>query len=219
MNIREQLTEALGVPLSLTGMQACERICEAVPGYSDAAHYRFFERSLALPGVHDVLILGVYRGRDIAFMLDAARAVLPRDRALRIVGVDKFTDDSCTDWPAYAKSLSWSEAGFGMPPNYEEAKKATGFDSRVELIVSDDSDYLEKCDEKFDVIYMDTAHDFETVNRQIRQVRPLARAGALICGDDYQEKPRFGVIPAVRKNFKAAGILGRVWYAALEDYQ
>jgi hypothetical protein len=52
-----------------------------------------------------VLILGVYFGHDIVFMLDASRRAGCR---IEITGVDKFSDDACADWPEALRDRSWA---------------------------------------------------------------------------------------------------------------
>ena len=76
--------------LSAEQARRADAICTAVPGFTDKRHYAFFKHLLASGPIEKLLILGVYAGRDVAFALDAARAL---GRALHVVGVDKFSGE------------------------------------------------------------------------------------------------------------------------------
>jgi hypothetical protein len=190
-----------------------------IPGWSGVYHYLFFKAVLAaLPDLRTVLMLGVYRGRDIAFLLDAARF-----RPLQVVGVDKFTDTPCADWPEAKRDLSWAGAGFGLPP---DAKAALDHISPqlphvVRLIEADDAVWLESIEGRWDLIYVDTDHTQATCQRQLAQIRKLCHANTLIAGDDYTPlQPTWGVEAAVKEAFKSHQVLaGTIWFAGAEDYQ
>jgi hypothetical protein len=174
-----------------------DAIRRAIPGYSEGAHYAFFKHLIACANIHRLLILGVYHGRDIAYLMDIARAL---HRPLQVVGVDKFSDDFCADWPEERQALNWQQAGFGAPPSFESAQAhiaRLGFADRVTLIRQRDKVYLSACDERFDAIYIDTSHDYDTVARQIRQTARLLSDDGLICGDDYSDQGTWGVKRAV----------------------
>jgi hypothetical protein len=218
--IREQVA-AVGPTCSplLTQQEAmdCDDVCRKVKGYSSHIHYAFFKGALALPTVRSILVLGVYHGRDIALMLSLARQ--HPEKVFCIVGVDKFTDDSCADWPPTAKDFNWRQAGFGDPPSLHFARlnTASGF---VEIVAEDDSVYLANTNEKFDFIYLDTAHDEATVTRQIAQVKRLCHPHTLIAGDDYVARPFWGVIEAVAKAFREARNFHNViWWTDPSQYR
>jgi len=177
--------------------QRMERIVQSVPGYSDNRHYAFFKHLLSCADIKKLLILGVYHGRDIAYLVDLARAL---GRPLHVVGVDKFSNDFCDDWPKERQSLSWQQAGFGTPPSVEAATNhlaRLGFSNDVTLIKERDEKFLATCSDRFDAIYIDTSHDYNTVARQIRQTAGLLTDAGLICGDDYSDQGTWGVKRAV----------------------
>jgi hypothetical protein len=143
------------------------------------------------------LILGVYRGRDMAYLMDIARRL---GRQLHLTGVDKFSDDFCADWPTERQSLNWHQAGFGTPPCFEAAKAhlaQLGFAAAATVVKERDDAFLAACTERFDAIYLDTSHDYDTVARQIRQCLPLLTEDGLLCGDDYSDQGTWGVKCAV----------------------
>jgi hypothetical protein len=174
-----------------------DAIRQTIPGYSEGAHYAFFKHLLRCANIRTLLILGVYRGRDIAYLMDISRAL---GRPLRVTGVDKFSDDFCADWPQGRQSLNWQQAGFGTPPCFDAAKAhlaQLGFGGDVTLIKQRDDVFLDACTERFDAIYIDTSHDYDTVKRQIRQCAGLLNEDGLICGDDYSDQGTWGVKRAV----------------------
>ena len=181
----------------------CSRICEKVPGYSGTIHYGFFKGLLSDPSINNLLILGVYHGRDICFMLDILKRHHP-GRTFRIVGVDKFSDTPCADWAPESKTKTWQEAGYGRPPSLEDAIRNTSpleDAAHVELYQSNDEDFLLGEAHPFDVAYLDTSHDAATLTRQLRQIRPWLHENSVLCGDDFRDIGTWGVVTAVRGAF------------------
>jgi len=207
-------------PMYALHEQHAAALAAQVPGWSGPPHHLFFHSVFAaLPEVKSVLILGVYFGRDICIMSRCGKG-----RALQIVGVDKFSDTACEDWPDGKRNLSWEQAGFGKPPNAERAlanitaRKQANHD--VRLIASDDAAFLPNITGNFDLIYIDTAHDRATVKRQIKQVQPLCHASTLIAGDDYESLgiSTWGVKEAVAAGFTQHQVLCDViWFANAAD--
>lgn len=206
------------VELTAEDAARVEAINAKVHGWSGNAHYLFFKAVLnAKPPALRVLILGVYHGRDIAYLIDLLKTY-HAGRAIEIVGVDRFTADPCADWTPSKEVRTWETEVHAPPPNLEVAQANTA-DPRVRLIKSDDFQFLETTGETFDVLYLDTAHDFNTVIRQLRQVRRIAKPGALICGDDYSDRHTWGVKSAVQKGFgeNHRTIADWIWHARIED--
>ncbi len=187
----------------MSGSDPWERINRQCRGYSGAGHWRAFERILAEPGIRTIGVLGVYHGRDIAYMASILRALGRRD--YEIIGVDRFEDSACADWPAELRGLSWEEAGFGPPPSLEAAREnlaALGLADGVALVRAPAEDFLVRTDRIFDLLYLDTSHDYETTVRQLELAAPrMAREGWL-AGDDFSDRGTWGVASAVRDSFR-----------------
>lgn len=189
-----------------------------VPGWSGNAHHLFFKAVLAaVPPVRRLLMLGVYHGRDLSYVLDILARYHP-EREIEIVGVDRFTPDPCADWTPAKGPRTWESEVHAPPPSLAAAKANTA-DRRVTLIATDDFAFLAATQLKFDAVYLDTAHDYDTVARQLRQVRHVANPGAIICGDDYSDRHTWGVKTAVTEAFgeKHRVIAGWIWHARIED--
>lgn len=194
------------------------KLAGRIPGWSSSYHRLFFKSVFdAVPEIKTVLILGVYLGRDIATMLDVAK------QPLQVVGVDKFADTPCDDWPEDKRNLTWEAAGFGKAPNAEQA--LTNINPQpphaVRLIEADDAVWLPNVQGRFDLIYVDTSHDKATVQRQLQQVRKLAKPATIIAGDDYENiTPTWGVQDAVAEAFQRHHVLARtIWFADAEAYK
>jgi hypothetical protein len=199
-------------------MQRMESIRRTIPGYSELRHYAFFKHLLTSSEVKKLLILGVYHGRDIAYLMDLARAL---GRPLQVVGVDKFSDDFCEDWPKERQSLNWQEAGFGTSPSFEAAQAhmaRLGFSDSVKLVKERDERFLASCTERFDAIYIDTSHDYDTVARQVRQTVGLLTDDGLLCGDDYSDQGTWGVKRAISEFAPGHVVFSNwVWIAARDE--
>ncbi len=176
----------------------CNEIIASVRGWSDAKHYAFFMALLRVP-IKSLLMLGIYQGRDIAFLVDILKAHYP-DRKLRITGVDRFEAAPCADWPEQSRNQTWEEFIQFPPPDFDKAKANT-LSPLVEIIKDDDEQFLQETSEVYDCIYFDTAHDKKTVLRQLEQAKSISHPDTILCGDDYQERPNWGVIEAVKESF------------------
>jgi hypothetical protein len=187
-----------------------------IPGWSQVTHYIFFKAILeALPEAKSMLVLGVFQGRDIAFIGDSLHRHHP-DRDFQIVGVDRFADAPCTDWPKEMQG-SWAEAGFGAPPSIHRAtENLTAIDRHhgVTLWEEDDLNYLKTTQRRFDIVYLDTAHDYATVAKQLGLVARVCNPGALLCGDDYADTDTWGVKTACIERLRPHAVFaGNIWFA------
>jgi hypothetical protein len=193
-------------------------ICQVCRGWSTVAHYAFFKSILdCVPWAQHWLILGVYQGRDIAF-IQAARRKYHLARKLDITGIDLFSDGPCNDWPEAMRGKTWEEAGMGPPPTKTQAWDNLGtLDLHYGVVLREQDDALALealagagC--VYDVVYIDTAHDFATVARQISQVRGVIHPATIICGDDWTPRETWDVAGAVRAGFTAAAVFAQtIW--------
>jgi hypothetical protein len=203
---------------------AATRICAEVPGYSTAVHYAFFRQLISdLLSKHDwplIAILGVYRGRDISFLLDIMARFHPL-RTIGIVGVDRFQDLPSDDWPEHKRGLSWKAAGYNQPPSFEAAleqvEKRKGKNTVI-LSMRDDAEFLRDCAVKFHCMYLDTSHDKPNVVRQIRACDRLLVDEGVLCGDDFSDAGTWGVESAVKECVSRYAVFGDwIWMANKKD--
>ena len=187
------------------------KIKKNTKGTSQLFHLAFFKKFKA----KKILMLGVYHGFDLQLMNYCNKNSM-------MFGVDKFNDKYCKDWPKTKRKLTWQDAGFGDPPgkpnqilrNLNNQKVSNG--NLISLIKSDDAKYLNlliKKKEKFDLIYIDTSHDYKTVIRQINQCKKILNKKGIISGDDYSDHGTWGVKKAVTEGFNHHYVFcDRIWY-------
>jgi len=121
-----------------------------------------------------------------------------------IVGVDKFEDSPCDDWSEEQRSLTWEQAGFGPAPTLAKAKENLidlQVTANVFLVPDLDKKFLRNTHQKFDFIYLDTSHDYQTVKTTIKLALDKLNPKGLIGGDDFSDRGNWGVASAVRDSF------------------
>lgn len=215
--------------------EARARIDAACPGWSDARHWEFFKNILDPEGfsvtyhggglihgpIKHVCLCGVYQGRDIAYM----KYHRP---SLEITGVDLFSDKAMADWPVEKRGMTWQEAGFGEPPSRARVKK--NLDAVMDpmscnglaLLERDAAPFLREVKsplrEAFDLIYIDTSHDYETTRDTIAAA--VSTGCGLIAGDDYADGQQWGVKRAVQEAFTEHQVFGDwIWLAEARHYK
>jgi hypothetical protein len=191
------------------------------PGYSGRAHWLFFKSVLARLTTPDICILGVYNGRDIAYMAKILQA--SEASHYTITGVDKFTDSPGDDWPKDVRHLSWRDAGFGDPPEMQRAHshlKNLGLAANVCLHQARADDFLNNTSQFFDFIYIDISHDYDSTIVAIDASIPRLKPGGLLAGDDFSDQGTWGVGRAVRDRFDQFQLyFNWLWLAEAADYR
>jgi len=181
-----------------TRLPDAEKLISRIPGWSYELHYLFFRSLLLSLNRPRILVCGVYHGLDLALIELAANAT-GRPIA-RIVGVDLFSSEPCADWPEEKRGMTWREA-FNCEPPSETAARANA--PTAEIVRSNSVDYLRQHASEFDVIFLDTSHDYETVRNEIGACSGRDDlAPFILCGDDYSGGPAdcdWGVASAVEE--------------------
>lgn len=166
-------------------------------------------------------MLGVYFGRDIGYLA----AILGRNNRSnwRIAGIDKFEDSAGADWPEAKRGLNWDEAGFGPAPSLDKARASllnAGVAGEINLFSDTAQNFLQKSHDKFDFIYIDIAHDYESTRDTIRLAIPHLKDGGIIAGDDFSNQGDWGVARAVEEAFSKFDLHRKwIWSASKPDYR
>ena len=184
------------MPTDMTFKDEIDRVCR---GWSGLAHWNWQEQLLTrVPTIQRVCMLGVYMGRDVAYMV--AHLANLREAPFQVTAVDLFSDAPCADWPEEKRGLSWEEAGFGGAPQLEVVRQnfeVLGVNPFVRLVRQDGSTFLRNCAEMFDLIYIDTSHDYETTRDTILAALPRLDSIGVLAGDDFSDEGTWGVKKAV----------------------
>ena len=216
---------------NLSWLKILEHIAAVCPGWSEVAHWQVFLDLIKEYRIHDVLVCGVYQGRDIAVLSSIFQAAGLKD--YRIVGVDLFSDEPGDDWAPEDREKTWEEVVNMPAPSLKGAQEnlgLLGMHDNVTLVQSRDIDFLNTTQGKFDFIYLDTAHDYKTVYNSIQASRHLLKGPALIGGDDYEfedlegnpediSPDMWGVKKAVEDSFSVHQNHNRVWVSKLAWYK
>lgn len=171
-------------------------------GYSNQLHWEFFRIVLTHTWVKKIAVIGVYYGRDIAYMASILHQLNRKD--YMIVGVDKFENSFCEDWPQEKRHLTWEEAGYGVAPNLNAARSnliKLGLYKNVFLTAMRDVDFLKKTHQNFDLVYIDTSHDYNSVKTLIQLSNHKLNNPGFFGGDDYSDSATWGVASAVKDSF------------------
>jgi hypothetical protein len=207
--------------LSMRDWRMRRRINSVCLGYSRRAHWNFFKTVLSDPGVTRVCVLGVYKGRDLGYMAAILHQLGRTD--VRLVGVDKFEDKYCDDWPDQLRAMTWQQAGFGEPPDLEEARgnlRRLGLDSDVHLHRDLAENFLATTRDTFDFIYIDTAHDYASTLALIELAVRRLRPAGLVGGDDFSDDGTWGVASAVKDSFDDFQVFSNwIWLAREADFK
>lgn len=68
-------------------------------------------------------------------------------------------------------------------------------------------------DGSLDFVFIDATHTYEHAKEDIKLWVPKVKIGGLISGDDFVDKPGYGVKKAVRESFDTFSVIfGRIWY-------
>jgi hypothetical protein len=197
--------------------KAIDRGCR---GYSRECHWSFFRCLLTHPEIESCLVLGVYYGRGIAYMLAILQLLR---RSADIVGVEKFAHSPGEDWPAHLRQCPRREAGFGPAPDLESARESPsrlGFASHVRRYRGRAEDDRGATDRAFDRVYVDTSHDDATTRKTMDLAVARLEPGGLIGGGDFSDQRTGGVARAVADAFLRFEIFSRwIWLAREEDYR
>ena len=168
-------------------------------GWSGKKHWKTFKNLLTEHShIQDVCVLGVYYGRDIAYMTSILNE-LGRDH--QIVGVDWFADGPGPDSRGKKRKRSWA-ASFAIAPAIEKVTQnltRLGLNEHVKLVQAEALEFLESSDQQFDLIYIDVSHDYQTTRRGIELARPRLKPNGILGGDDFSDIGFWAVAKAVKE--------------------
>ncbi len=182
-----------------------------IPGWSGPMHYAFFRMVMEEYRPQRMLVLGVYHGRDLAYIEDCVRQFEGWNPT--IVGVDLFSPGPCADWTEEMKSKTWQELGFGPNPDLAGSRRNA---PTAEVVVGNSIDYLNTCGRIFDFIYFDTSHDENTIKAELDACKVCCHEDTVLAGDDYNDIPSWGVKRTINERFTHKRVYPPIWISSFE---
>ena len=166
-----------------------------------------YDRAVASAPPGSALVeVGVFLGKSLAYLAERARAA---NKGLRVYGVDTWRGSEEFDGTVWINDRPINElpAGEVLSICYRNLVER-GLDDIATLIVSDSARAARIfADESVHMVFLDAAHDEESVSRDIAAWRRKVARGGVLAGHDYPPESGF---PGVKAAVDAAFPLGRV---------
>lgn len=151
-----------------------------------------------------VVEIGCFLGRSTRALADNAIG--------RVFAIDTWRDADrhpLMRTPAIMMEEDWCWQGFlrnvqDLIPDRLEVRRRKSLDAAQELAAEG---------KRFDLIFIDAAHDYQSVKDDIQAWKPLLNDGGLLCGHDFTGK-HAGVLQAVREMVVRFKVFDTIWYAA-----
>jgi hypothetical protein len=126
-------------------------------------------------------------------------------KRVRILAVDHFKGE--LNQPAHEPIVA--AAGGSVRGVFERNLKLCRVEEMIEILDGDTVAMADRVpDGSLVFCYVDAAHDYESVKRDLAAWEPKLRRDGIMAGHDAQHEP---VIRAVKERFKAAQVVGPIW--------
>lgn len=178
----------------------------SVPGFFNYwPFYQYVARQLK-PG-DTVAEVGVWLGRSSIFLAQELARQGKRD--VKIIAVDNFRGES----NQIEHEATVRAAGGSIRARFEENIARCGVEDRFQILEGDSALMASQVpDGSLAFCYIDAAHDYESVKRDIAAWLPKVKPGGMIAGHDADWDP---VLQAVLEFFPKAIVKGAVWIVGL----
>jgi len=182
-----------------------------IEGWCD---YSTFYRALAqsLPAGGKFVEIGSWMGQSISFF---CQELQDAGKEMDVYCVDTFKGEQ--NQPTHLATVE--ENGGSILEVFERNTTATGVRDMIEVIQGDSSESAAMFDDgSLDAVYIDAAHDYDSVVKDMAAWYPKLKPSGVFCGHDY---PWHEVGKAVDEHAAANGYkvdqVGRVWIKAKES--
>lgn len=156
-----------------------------------------------------VVEMGVWQGKSAIYL---ANRIKQSGKPITFYAVDTFQSSPETD--AFLAPLV--EQGVTLLDVFRYNLRACDCEDVVKIVVADSLTASRGFqDGSLDVVYIDGAHDYDSVRADLAAWTPKVRTGGLIAGHDYNPGAWPGVVQAVRERFPAHRNPGSWWEADL----
>jgi predicted O-methyltransferase YrrM len=177
----------------------------SVPGFFN--YWDFYDEVVARLKDGDTAVeVGSWFGRSIIYL---AQALKRAGKKVKLYAVDSFAGE--LNQPAHEKIVA--AHGGSIRAAFEANLKRCEVDDMVTVIEGDSAKSAEQFqDGLLAFCYIDAAHDYESVKRDVAAWRPKIASGGMLAGHDAQWHE---VVKAVNEETKQPKFLGAVWSEAI----
>lgn len=153
-----------------------------------------------------VVEMGVWQGKSAIYL---ANRIKQSGKPIEFFAVDTFESSPETD--AHLASLA---PGLTLLEVYERNLQACDCADVVQTVVADSlTAAAQFADGTLDFVYIDGAHDYDSVVADLAAWTPKVKPGGLIAGHDYNPGAWPGVVRAVQERFPKHRNPGSWWEA------
>jgi cephalosporin hydroxylase len=179
-----------------------KRDWSTVPGFFN--YWPFYQQIAELLKPGDTVVeVGSWMGRSITYLMQECQRL---NKPVKGYTVDHFRGESNSREHAATLALIGSES---VRPKFEENLTRCGVRDLVTVIEGDSAESAAQIEDKsLAFCFIDAAHDYESVKRDILAWQPKMKAGGILAGHDALWED---VEKAVRELLPQAQILGDVW--------
>lgn len=179
-----------------------------IPGWfteGDAECYRMIAKQL--PTDSTFAEVGVWQGRSLAAMATFLRA---EGKTAELIAVDTFRG---TKGEEFAHAGTVKALGGSTRDAFLANMQRVGVPGSLKIIEGDSCDASEEvADHSLDAVFIDAAHDFQSVSEDLIAWTPKVKRGGIIAGHDYDYDQ---VQQAVELFATEVQTIGRCWYVRM----
>jgi glycosyltransferase involved in cell wall biosynthesis len=204
-NSREAYAKGLAIYEDLKAHP--ERDFSSIPGFCNFWPF-YVELASRMCDGDTFVEVGVWLGRSIVFL---AQELKRQRKKVSLIAVDTFKGEQ--DQPDHVAYVE--QAGGSIRSLFEENIKRCGVADMITIIEGDSAESASKLQDKSCFgVFIDAAHDTESVKRDIQAWLPKVQKFGIICGHDADYKP---VVEGVAAVIPDAKLLGCVWAKTFDE--
>jgi hypothetical protein len=181
-------------------------IWQNIPGWFSEPDAECYRRIAAeIPEGGALAEIGVWQGRSLA-----ALASFLGEKKIKIYAIDTFVGT-----PGLPTEQILQSTGINLKDVFEDNMRKAGLTDSLTVLQS--TSLNASCQftpKSLDAVFIDAAHDYDSVRRDIMTWLPAIKPGGIIAGHDYDGQYP-GLMQAVNERFQNVETIGRCWFVKL----
>lgn len=167
-----------------------------IPGWYDWVEtYR--EAAVRFPNGSRLVEVGCFLGRSICHLAELAKQY---EKHFQIIGVDTCRGSGPENGTDHHEEAVKKGGGWSFATQLHQNIIQCGHGDDIDLIVSTSARAANLFpDHSLDFVFLDAAHDYDSVCKDIMSWLPKVKVGGVLAGDDYGIPGEEPVWPGVRK--------------------